>query len=67
MLQVLGERISQAATAAVYVIAGIPAFVDLTFDLASLHVDTHVLMTLAVLGTLAIGGALEVRAESSLS
>jgi hypothetical protein len=34
--------------------------VDLTFDLASLHIDTHVLMTLAVLGTLAIGGALEV-------
>lgn len=34
---------------------------DLTFDLASLHIDTHVLMTLAVLGTLAIGGALEVR------
>ena len=40
---------------------GIPAVVDLTFDLASLHIDTHVLMTLAVLGTLAIGGALEVR------
>lgn len=59
-LKVLGERISQAATAAVYAIAGVPAFVDLTFDLASLHIDTHVLMTLAVLGTLAIGGALEV-------
>ena len=56
----LGERVSQAATAAVYAIAGVPAFVDLTFDLASLHVDTHVLMTLAVLGTLSIGGALEV-------
>jgi hypothetical protein len=44
---------------------GIPAVVDLTFDLASLHIDTHVLMTLAVLGTLAIGGALEVRLLSS--
>jgi cation transport ATPase len=55
----LGERISNAATALVYLIAGVPAFVDLTFDLASLHIDTHVLMTLAVLGTLAIGGALE--------
>jgi len=57
----IGEQISQAATTLIYIIAGVPAFVDLTFDLASLHIDTHVLMTLAVLGTLAIGGALEVR------
>lgn len=63
--KVAAEHISQAATAAVYAIAGIPAFVDLTFDLASLHVDTHVLMTLAVLGTLAIGGALEVNRFNS--
>lgn len=46
--------------AGVYALAGIPAAVDLTYDLASLHVDTHVLMTLAVLGTLVIGSALEV-------
>lgn len=56
----VGATISTAATAAIYVLAGIPAAVDLTYDLASLHVDTHVLMTLAVMGTLAIGGALEV-------
>ena len=56
----VGATVSTAATAAIYVLAGIPAAVDLTYDLASLHVDTHVLMTLAVMGTLAIGGALEV-------
>lgn len=55
----LGQRVCQACLLAVYVIAGIPAAVDLTFDLASLHIDTHVLMTLAVGGTLAIGGTIE--------
>lgn len=54
------SQISTAATAAIYLLAGIPELVDLCFDLTAGHIDTHVLMTLAVFGTLAIGGALEV-------
>lgn len=54
------SQISTAATATIYILAGIPELVDLCFDLTAGHVDTHVLMTLAVFGTLAIGGALEV-------
>ena len=58
--QRVGHTVSTAATAGIYFLAGTPAAVDLTYDLASLHVDTHVLMTLAVIGTLLIGGAMEV-------
>ena len=54
------SQISTAATASIYLLAGIPELVDLCFDLTAGHIDTHVLMTLAVFGTLAIGGALEV-------
>ena len=53
-------QISSISTAIIYVLAGIPELVDLCFDLTAGHIDTHVLMTLAVFGTLAIGGALEV-------
>ncbi|KAL3159617.1 putative cadmium/zinc-transporting ATPase hma1, chloroplastic [Trebouxia sp. C0009 RCD-2024] len=53
------RQISTAATAAIYFLAGIPELIDLCFDLTAGHIDTHVLMTLAVFGTLAIGGALE--------
>jgi hypothetical protein len=60
MWRVAPFKVLRVLNNSVCVGTGIPAFVDLTFDLASLHVDTHVLMTLAVLGTLAIGGALEV-------
>ena len=56
----LCNQISVAATASIYFLAGIPELVDLCFDLTAGHIDTHVLMTLAVIGTLAIGGALEV-------
>lgn len=56
----LCSQISAAATASIYLLAGIPELVDLCFDLTAGHIDTHVLMTLAVFGTLAIGGALEV-------
>ena len=54
------ERLRNAAVVSIYGLAGVPAAVDLIYDLASLHIDTHVLMTLAVIGTLLIGGALEV-------
>ncbi len=60
LAQRAADRLRDTAVVAVYVLAGVPAAVDLTYDLASLHVDTHVLMTLAVIGTLLIGGALEV-------
>lgn len=57
---ILFQQISTVSTASIYVLAGIPELVDLCFDLTAGHIDTHVLMTLAVFGTLAIGGALEV-------
>ena len=53
-----------AALMGVYVLAGIPELVELMQGLASLHIDTHVLMALAVLGTLAMGSYSEVRALS---
>ena len=56
----LCSQISTAATVSIYFLAGIPELVDLCFDATAGHIDTHVLMTLAVFGTLAIGGALEV-------
>ena len=49
------------ATAGVYALAGPPAAVSLTYDLTAGKVDTHMLMHLAVLGTLATGHVLEVR------
>jgi hypothetical protein len=60
----LASQLSAVATGAIYVLAGIPQLVGLCFNLSVGHIDTHVLMTLAVFGTLAIGGALEVRAGS---
>ena len=39
---------------------------ELCYDVASGHVDTHVLMTLAVLGTIAMGPASEVSPLSCL-
>ena len=52
-------RVRLLAMAAIYVLAGIPELVELCLKLAGGSVDTHVLMTLAVFGTLAIGSALE--------
>ena len=51
---------SAAATAGVYLLAGLPAAVELSYDLSAGKVDTHVLMNLAVVGSLATGHALEV-------
>ena len=41
-------------------LAGIPELVELLFNITAGRIDTHVLMTLACFGTLAIGSALEV-------
>ena len=48
------------ATWVTYGLSGLPALVELSFSLTAGHVDTHVLMTLAVFGTLAMGHAGEV-------
>ena len=56
----IARNLCSALIASIYVMAGIPELVDLAFNLTAGHIDTHVLMTLAVFGTLAIGSALEV-------
>ena len=53
-------RVAYVATCATYALSGLPALVELSFDLTAGRVDTHVLMTLAVLGTLGMGHAGEV-------
>lgn len=50
---------SDVCTAFVYVFAGLPAAMALLLDVVSLHIDTHVLMNLAVIGTLVAGLPLE--------
>jgi len=50
---------SNAATAGVFLFAGAPAAVNLALDLSALRIDTHVLMNLAVVGTLVTGFPLE--------
>jgi cation transport ATPase len=56
---VLLRQLSVACTLCVYFFAGIPAAFSLLLDLASLKIDTHVLMNLAVVGTLVAGLPLE--------
>lgn len=46
-------------TAMVYVFAGLPAAMSLLLDIVALRIDTHVLMNLAVIGTLVAGLPLE--------
>ena len=53
------RQLSVACTSCVYFFAGIPAAFSLLLDLASLRIDTHVLMNLAVVGTLVAGLPLE--------
>ena len=55
------ERISSLAVGGVYLLAGVPETVELCLNVAGGLVDTHVLMTLAALGLLALGQASEVR------
>lgn len=53
------HNLSNIATWGVYFFAGIPAAVDLLYDISSGKIDTHVLMNLAVIGTLVTGYPLE--------
>ena len=50
---------SDVCTAMVYVLAGLPAAMALLLDIVALRIDTHVLMNLAVIGTLVAGLPLE--------
>lgn len=51
--------ISKIAASIVYFFAGTPAAIDLLYDISSAKVDTHVLMNLAVVGSLVTGHPLE--------
>lgn len=53
------HQVSVAATAVVFFFAGIPAALQLSYDVTAGHIDTHVLMNLAVVGTLVTGYPLE--------
>jgi len=53
------RRLAAVSTAGVYFFAGIPAAIELAFDVSALRVDTHALMNLAVVGTLVTGMPLE--------
>ena len=54
------ERVGSTAVGFVYLLAGVPETVELCLSVAGGQVDTHVLMTLAALGLLALGQASEV-------
>ncbi len=56
----MAHTLSTVAMGGVYVLGGIPEAVSLCYNVASSRIDTHVLMTLAVMGTLVTGAALEV-------
>ena len=56
----MAYQVARTATIATYVLSGLPAIIELIFQLTAGHVDTHVLMTLAVFGTLGMGHAGEV-------
>ena len=60
----MAERIGRVAVGAIYLLAGVPETVELCLSIAGGVVDTHVLMTLAALGLLALGQAPE--ASSSM-
>lgn len=53
------QKTANLCTMAVYFLAGIPAAISLLLDILSLKIDTHVLMNLAVIGTLVAGLPLE--------
>jgi Cd2+/Zn2+-exporting ATPase len=51
--------VEAAATAAVYALSGTSEFVDVSYEMAVGNINIHVLTTLAVVGTVALGCALE--------
>lgn len=55
------EAASQALTGVVYLLAGLPGFMDVCHDVASLTINTHVLTMLSVACLVPMGHALEVR------
>ena len=59
--QVVSEVVKRTSIAAIFLLAGIPEGLELLFKLLVGDIDTHVLMTLAAFGTLAIGAAMEVQ------
>lgn len=60
---VLADQLRSFCIAGVFLLAGTPESVSLLFSVAAGRIDTHVLMTMACFGTLAIGSALEVGGE----
>jgi len=56
---VLLQRLAAACLCGVYAIMGVPAFLDVAYNLAALKVNIHVLTMLAVLGSVVIGSPLE--------
>ena len=52
-------KLTAGATVMVYALVGTPEFVDVAYELAQLRLNIHVLTTLAVFGTVALGCALE--------
>jgi hypothetical protein len=55
----MAANVSRMCTILVYVLAGTPEFVDVTYELAVGNVNIHVLTTLAVFGTVLLGCAME--------
>ncbi len=55
----LMQRLAAACLCGVYAIMGVPAFLDVAYNLAALKVNIHVLTMLAVLGSVVIGSPLE--------
>lgn len=60
----LASSLRAACIGGIFFLAGLPEVVELILNVAVGHVDTHVLMTLACFGTLAIGSGLEVALPS---
>lgn len=55
----LASTISNAAIAVTFALSGIPQLIESLVAVARLHIDTHVLMTLAIGGTAFLGMAQE--------
>ena len=53
------ERVGNACLCLVYGLLGVPAFIDVAYNLATFRIDIHVLTLLAVFGTVVIGSPLE--------